>query len=379
MSNIVFNNKIGNPYEFDYPRLTKEEEQNIIAGLFEQLLIFDKITITTNRVNFALAFLISKLGINTVEKLFDLGYIRILLWTPVIMTGSGRQKEDGSIDKSVIYGQPPIAAGSLGDKDLDPEENIHNAITHFNFHRDRRRIFTKKAAKNYIIPNGMEFSTGSAKVVIDAYESNNLVGLGLPFEKESNQLDLEQRQQLLGLGHKVLETAILSKYGFKSFENYEHFKICEQNLDNIGKAYNVSEGTSAILNLENLPDLKSLFINEKLQFEDLFTLRHLSNAKYFRKWINEISESSNAIEITREYLNQIKGSNKFFNSGEGKLIRNLGMFGVSTALGAAIAVPAGAVAGFGLGLLDTFVLDGILIGKNPSMFIDDLRKNIKNE
>ena len=379
MSNIVFNNKIGNPYEFDYPRLTKEEEQNIIAGLFEQLLIFDKITITTNRVNFALVFLISKLGINTVEKLFDLGYIKILLWTPVIMTGSGRQKADGSIDKSVIYGQPPIAAGSLGDKDLDPEENIHNAITHFNFHRDRRRIFTKKAAKNYIIPNGMEFSTGSAKVVIDAYERNNLAGLGLPFEKESNQLDLEQRQQLLGLGHKVLETAILSKYGFKSFENYEHFKICEQNLDNIGKAYNVSEGTSAILNLENLPDLKSLFINEKLQFEDLFTLRHLSNAKYFRKWINETSESSNAIEITREYLNQIKGSNKFYNSGEGKLIRNLGMFGVSTALGTAVAGPAGAVAGFGLGLLDTFVLDGILKGKNPSMFIDDLRKNIKNE
>lgn len=379
MSNIVFNNKIGNPYAFDYPKLTKEEEQNIIAGLFEQLLIFDKITITTSRVNFALAFLISKLGINTVEKLFELGYIRILLWTPILMTGSGRQQEDGTIDKSVIYGQPPIAAGTLGDKDLDPEENIHNAIAHFNFHRDRRRIFTKKAAKNYIIPNGMEFSSDSAKVVIDAYESNNLAGLGLPFEKESNQLDLEQRQKLLGLGHKVLETAILSKYGFKSFENYEHSKIYEQNLGNIGKAYNVSEGTSAILNLEKLPDLQSLFINEKLKFEDLFILRHLSNAKYYRKWINEIGESSNAEEITKEYLNEIKGSNKFFNSGGGKFVRNLGMFGASTALGAAVAGPVGAVAGFGLGLLDTFVLDGILKGKNPSMFIDDVRNNIENE
>ncbi|MDO8896764.1 MAG: hypothetical protein Q7V19_03870, partial [Bacteroidales bacterium] len=230
MSSIVFNNKIGNPYGFDYPKFTKEEEKYIIAGLFEQLLIFDKITITTNRVNFALAFLLSKLGINTVERLFELGYIKILLWTPVIMTGSGRQKADGSVDKSVIYGQPPIAAGSLGDKDLDPEENIHNAIKHFNFHRERRRIFTRIVAKNYIIPNGMEFSTGSSRIVIDAYESNNLAGLGLPFKKESNQLDLEQRQQLLGLGHKVLETAILSKYGFKSFEDYEHFKICEQNL-----------------------------------------------------------------------------------------------------------------------------------------------------
>lgn len=379
MSNIVFNNKIGNPSSFDYPKLTKDDEENIIAGLFEQLLIFDKVTITTNRVNFALAFLISKLGINTVERLFELGYIKILLWTPVIVSGSGRQKEDGTIDQSVIYGQPPIVAGALGDKDLDPEENINNAITPFNFHRDRRRIFTRRAAKNYIIPNGMEFSTDSAKVVIDAYENNNLTGLGLPFEKESNQLDFEQRQQLLGLGNKVLETAILSKYGYKSFDNYEHVKICQQNLDNIGKAYNVAEGTSSILNLENIPDLKSLFINEKLKFDDIFTLRHLSNAKYYRKWINGIAEDSNAEEITREYLNQIKGTSKFFNSGGGKFVRNLGMFGVGTALGAAVAGPVGAAAGFGLGLLDTFVLDGILIGKNPSMFVDELKNKIENE
>lgn len=379
MSNIVFNNKIGNPSSFDYPRLTKEDEENIIAGLFEQLLIFDKVTITTNRVNFALVFLISKLGINTIERLFELDYIKILLWTPVIVSGSGRQREDGTIDQSVIYGQPPIVAGALGDKDLDPEKNINNAIAQFNFHRDRRRIFTRRAAKNYIIPNGMEFSTDSANVVIDAYENNNLTGLGLPFEKESNQLDFEQRQQLLGLGNKVLETAILSKYGYKSFDNYEHVKICQQNLDNIGKAYKVAEGTSSILNIEKIPDLKSLFIKERFKFDDIFTLRHLSNAKYYRKWINEIAEDSNAEEITREYLNQIKGSSKFFNSGGGKFVRNLGMFGIGTALGTAVTGAAGIAAGFRLGLLDTYVLDGILKGKNPSIFVDELKNKLKNE
>ena len=88
MNNTVFNNSIGSPYGFDFPRLTKEQEENIIAELFEQLLIFDRITISTNRLNFALAFLISKLGINTVERLFDLGYIKILLWTPIIVTSS---------------------------------------------------------------------------------------------------------------------------------------------------------------------------------------------------------------------------------------------------------------------------------------------------
>jgi hypothetical protein len=383
MKNEVFNNSIGHPADFSYPTLTDEQETNILAGLFEQLLIFDRITISTNRLNFALAFLVGKLGINTVEKLFDYGYIKLLLWTPVIISGSGRQHEDGTIDKSVIYGQPPIVAGWLGDKDLDPEENIHNAINGFHFHRDRKRIFTRRISKHYIVPNGQEFSSGSAKLVIDAYEKGNLSDLGLPFEKEANQLEFEQRQQLLGLGHKVVETAIISKYNLKSFENYENYKICKKNLENIGKAYNVVESTSTILKFENLPDLKTLFINKELQFEDVFRLRHLSNAKFYRKWINTIGESSNAQEITKEYLNEIRGSSKFFESSEGKFVKNLGMFGISTALGAAVAGPVGAVAGavanYGLGLLDTFVLDGILKGKNPSMFVKDLREQVENK
>lgn len=379
MNSDVFNNSIGSPYSFDYPRLTKEQDQQILAGLFEQLLIFDKITISTNRVNFALAFLISKLGINIVEKLFDYGYIKIMIWSPVIVTGSGRQLDDGSIDESVIYGQPPIAAGSLSDEDLDPEKNIYNALTHFNFHRERKRIFTRRALNGYVIPNGMAFSTDSSKLVIDAYVNNNLSALGLPFEKDPNQLDLGQRKLLLNLGHKVLETAILSEYTLKSYENYEHFEICRQNISNIGKAYNVSGNTETIFNLEELPNLKQLYLSERMDFESVFKIRHLSNAKHYRKWINEVGENANAKEITKEYLNQIKGNTQFFESTEGKFIKNLGVFGVNTVLGSALAGPGGIAVGYALGLLETFWLDNLLKGKNPSLFIDNIKKEIQNK
>ena len=116
MKSEVFNNSIGSPYGFDYPKLTKEQDQQIIAGLFEQLLIFDRITISTNRLNFTLFFLISRLGINTVERLFDNGYIKLMIWSPLIVTGGGRQRKDGSMDESVIYGQPPVVAAALGEK-----------------------------------------------------------------------------------------------------------------------------------------------------------------------------------------------------------------------------------------------------------------------
>ena len=52
------------------------------------------------------------------------------------------------------------------------------------------------------------------------------------------------------------------------------------------------------------------------------------------------------------------------------------MYGANAALSAAVAGPAGAVAGYALGLLETFWLDTLLKGKNPSMFIDDIKKKL---
>lgn len=378
MKNEVFNNSIGSPYAFDFPRLTPEQDREIIAGLFEQLLIFDRITISTNRLNFGVAFLISRLGINTVERLIDSGYIKFMIWTPVIVTGSGRQREDKTIDESVIYGQPPIAAGSLSDSDKDPEKNIHNALSLFrDLHKDRKRIFTKKALKSYVVPNGMEFAGDSAKFILDAYKNNSLENLGLPFEKEPEQLHLPERKLLLDLGHKVLETAMLSKYSLKSYDNYEHYAIGKHNLQTIGKAYNVSSNTSALLKLEGLPNLKEMYLKERLDFESVFKIRHLSNAKYYRKWVNEIGENSNAEEITKEYLNQIKGNTKYFETTEGKFLRNLGVFGIGTGLSLALSTGAGIAAGFALGLFDTYLLDKILKGHNPSIFIDNLKNEIE--
>ena len=134
-----------------------------------------------------------------------------------------------------------------------------------------------------LVPNGMEFAGDSAKFILDAYKNNSLENLGLPFEKEPEQLHLPERKLLLDLGHKILETAMLSKYSLKSYDNYEHYAIGKHNLQTIGKAYNVSSNTSALLKLEGLPNLKEMYLKERLDFESVFKIRHLSNAKYYRK------------------------------------------------------------------------------------------------
>jgi hypothetical protein len=380
MKNIVFNNSIGSPYSFGYPNLTKEQETNILAGLFEQLLIFDKVVISTNRVNAALIFLIKNLGINIVEQLIEKGYIKFMIWSPGIMTGTHRLSEDGTVDKSVIYEQPPIVASSLSEDDLDPEKNIHTALINFDIHKDRQRIFTRKASKNYIIPNGMVHSSRAVDTVIEAYKNNTLSTLGLPYLKEPNDLDIKERLLLNTLGHKALETIILSKYKLKSYENYEHYEICKQNLRNIGRAYNISEGTSTLLKLKGLPDLKELFIKRNIQFERVFTIRHLPSAKYYRKWINEIGETSDAQEITKEYLNEIESKN-FFETSVGKFLKDRSLFILSALLENAIADTPGIITGVGveiaLSFLDNCWLDSILEGQKPSMFINEIEKEVR--
>lgn len=384
MKSEVFNSNIGSPYDFEYPRLTPDQDQKILASLFEQLLLFDKISISTGRLNFALVFLISRLGLPIVERLLESGYIRFMIYSPMIFTGTGRQNEKGEIDQSVIYGQPPIAAGSLSDEDLDPERNIHHALSNFKLDKKYARILTKKALKNYVVPDGMKIATNSEKLILDAYTNNNLASLGLPNTKDPTQLDLNERQLLLQLGHKVIETSILANFNLKSYENFEHLEICKQNIENIGKAYNVAGNTSEILKIENVPNLQELYLKERMNFETVFKIRHLSTAKYYRKWINEVGENSNCYEVTEAYINEIKGKTKFLETNKGKFIKNLGSFAISTGLGAAIAGQAGAVVGavlqpaadYGLGLLETFWLDDILKGKNPSMFVDEIKKEL---
>jgi hypothetical protein len=384
MNNNVFNNSVSTQFNLQNPNFNEQEQRMIIAGFFEQMLLFDRITLSTNRLNYTLTLLIAHLGINTVERLFQSGYVKIMLSSPILVTGSGRQREDGTMDLSVIYEQPPIATGSLSDEDMDPERNIQMALSNFDFHRDRKRIFSRIARDHYIVPDGMQYSSEAGRLVIDAYVKNNLSLVGLPYNKEPNELHLPERQLLLDLGYKVLETSIVSNYGMKSYGDSQIQGIYEQNLANIGNALKVTTNTTSLLTLEGIPNLQQLFIQERLEFDSVFKMRHTPNAKYFRKWINEISTSESAKEISVEYLNEIKGSNKFFASTGGKFVKNVGMFGAGLGLGAALAGPIGAAVGvigakaaeFGLGLLDTFVLDGLLTGKNPSMFIDDVKQKI---
>ncbi|MGE9310861.1 hypothetical protein ACLOAU_04425 [Niabella sp. CJ426] len=378
MTNQVLNGHITSTNALGAERLTKVQQQDMLTTLFEQLLIFEKVTIRTNRTNEALSILIQNLGFDTVERLVRSGYIKFMIWAPVLVTGTGRSRDDGTVDESEIYGTPPIHAATLADEDLDPEHNITRVLDRFgNIAEKRKRQFIKKARDAYEDVDGMDFSTNTYDLIIEAYQSNTLSELGLPYAKEPEQLDLNERGQLLTLGHQVLETAVLSEYNLKSYNNFEHLKICEKNLENIGRGYNVASNTSHLFELEKVPDLKEIYKVLHNDFDAVFKIRHMAGAKYYRKWINEIGDYTDAAYITSEYLSEIKGTYKYFDSGAPRFFKNAAIYGLGTALTSKFLDPtASAIVGYGFNLLEEYVIDGLLRGHNPSMFIENVKKSI---
>ncbi|MBS1521601.1 MAG: hypothetical protein JST50_11425 [Bacteroidetes bacterium] len=353
------------------PEFVMETQRKLLLSiLFEQFLLFDSVVIKLERSNLGLQFIISVLGIDKVENLIERGVVKLLLWTPLIVSSIGRKNEDGVLDESVVIGTPPLVAGNYIESDSDPEKNIETALSYFNISRERKRIFIRKVRDKYLFPKN-ELTSEATTIIIDSYKNNRLENLGLKYEKEPQNLNVAERGLLQKLGHDVLDTSVLADMGFKSYNKYSIYDISESSIRQIESAMKISDGTSQIFRIENVPDIKSLVLDNILSFDSVFDLRYKSVAKSYRKWINSVSNNEDALPITKEYIDALTGKNKFFESSGGKFMKTLGMFGVGAALGAFL----GPISDLGLGLFDTYILDGILKGWNPQMFVDEIRKS----
>lgn len=361
-------------------------KRKILALLFEQFLLFDKIAIKVDRQNLELYFLIKELGINKVEELIHHGIIIPVLWTPIIITSLGMKKPDGSMDEDSIIGQSPLIPGRLADEDSDPERNLDRLLSYFELHKDRKRIFKKRVADKFVLPDN-SIADNATKIVIDAYVKGQLTELGLKNEKAPENLSRPERDKLFQLGHNILETTVLAEKQFKSYDKYPEFLLTKDSVRNIETAYHVSENTSQILKVENLANIQQYVLEKRIPFERVFDLRYKRNIKEYRKWINSISKNVDTRDVTKEYIDEVAGKSKFFESTGGKFVRTVAMFGLGSGVGALLAGPPGAAVGgvvgkaadFGLSLLDTYVLDGILKGWNPRMFVDEIKNEVTKE
>jgi len=138
--------------------------------------------------------------------------------------------------------------------------------------------------------------------------------------------------------------------------------------------------------IENIPDLQSLYLEVNDPFKRLLKIRNKSSSKKFRAWLGDCSSSSDSLDIAKDYIDLIANSKGFFETKKGKFVKTIVMSAIGAGVGALIAGHTGAVGGvgvsrileptadIGLDMLDEFVLSGLTKGWTPKLFFDDIEK-----
>lgn len=359
-----------------YPKLSQQQTDEILSYFFEQLLIFDEIVVSTDKDNFALFFLIQNLGIKTVERLVKNGYLKFEVSKSLIFSLEGKQGVSKAKFEKEVLGRPPLTAGSLSESDFNPENNVEKALKLFDFQRNYRRILIRDISKAYVNVNENQLASDTVQIIIDSYRNNLLEDFGLPFNKEENMLNLDERRTLFDISRKVLNASNMLGSNYKSMNSFDELQILKKGYENIEKAYQITESTTEILNIENVPDLKQLYLLKKYNIDDIFRLRHLRNAKLFREWINNFNQDIDCKEVTEAYISEATGSRSFFESNKGKIFKEVSIFGLATSASFLIGGPLGLVIGLPLSIIANKAFDSIVMGKNPKIYIDSLKKDI---
>lgn len=352
--------------------------EEVKRGLFEQLMLFDKLAIRIHAENLPLAMMMNMIGDRWIEELIDQDALRFVQWKPTIFHMV-----------SDVKGVDALAFGDLKSEPLDdPEASIDMAFDRLTQRRPRN---VRRLLKRKILPLYQDAETTIAKTATEltksAYLSGKLTAFELPPDFPYGEIPLPLRAKLRNVASEIAEYNYVLKHGMTSLSNYTYFTLLSDTAQKLAAKVNQSEVFSELAQIEHFPDLKSIYPTLSNPLQQVIRLRDSSRSRWFRQWLSETKGDS--AELTKEYISAIAGAHGPLDTTTGKFIKAIAMTAISGGVFAGIGSLAGLVLGSaagaaamtvgrpvletGLDLLDQFVLDGLLKGWNPRMFFDDLR------
>jgi hypothetical protein len=348
------------------------------ASLFEQFMLFDKISFKVYGENILVPYLIGQLGQNVFESLVEQGAIGFTLWTPVVTyltqdipgvmaLQSGAQSSPAHSD--------PEASLELGFKWMRPQ-----------LFRKERRQLVKKLLPLYRVtaPN---LAADAVRITSSAFQSGKLNALDFASEgKDIQNLALSERKALCHCATELLEYSYLIEHQMTSFSSRPYFSLFDESASKINAQTTLVADFNRLAQLEQFPDLKNLYRELNIPFTKLAQLRGKRTSIAFRKWLAEANSTNLDVQIVKEYIDSIADTKGFFETKSGKVTKSVVMTALGAGIGAMIGGAEGALGGaavgkgfevgvdFALDLVDEFLLSGLTKGWSPKMFFDDLEK-----
>jgi hypothetical protein len=328
--------------------------------------------------------LINWFGPKSVEALLEQGAIEFVLRDDMITY---------VVDD--INGILPLQTGQLNSSvHCDPEASATEGLKWLAspLPGRNRRALVRKAIKAYKAVPGDLNNKEAVEIGYKRYKSNLFAAIGLPCNKDLEDLNKQERAKLCGLTTETMELALLAHYQYLTRDCANHFLIAKAQVERLHKAGVIAQKAEIVFNIEKIPDISSLIKAGQLPLKEIPRLRASREATAFRSWLARLSDSTGVEEVSREYISALTKSNTFWETRKGKLLKTLGVSTLGMAAGGALAGVEGALAGIALGkileqaaditldLLDVYILDSLGKGWTPKDFIEKrLKPLVENE
>lgn len=131
--------------------------------------------------------------------------------------------------------------------------------------------------------------------------------------------------------------------------------------------YHTQKILDNIISFEGFPDFETAIKSGRYKMSEVVRIRNDKHINDFRMFMNKIPVDIETSEVLTIYRGSYEKN--LFNDLPKKLLRFGLISALSTGVGAIVAGSAGSIAGIGIGAADTFLVDKLLNGWNPRVFL----------
>jgi hypothetical protein len=305
----------------------------LLPALVSELLMrHDGVCFSVYGENMVAPVLVKSYGTRAISELLEQGAVKFHLQSSAVMH-----------TVSEVKGLNPLASAKQTQPvHTDPEASVAEGLSRLSSPPPEAELkrLRQRFAEAYVTPSE-DFAPQAAKLAQDGYQQGRFSELGLKFDRPLGDLVLEERAKLSVLADEVLNLSLIADLKMESLDNFEISQVFQDSMANLARATKVRDAEAQVFRIENVPSLRILFASGVLLHENVASLRNTRDAVRFREWLRSTAATTDALEITKEYLDAVTQKHNFYDSVGGKIAKSVGIVAASSAVGAVLAGPPG--------------------------------------
>jgi hypothetical protein len=342
------------------------------------------VQLTVAGPNVIAPLLCNQMSIRTFEELLEQDALSFVVWEPSPIMGH----KDGKVG-ATAFGR--IDRGGSLDIEQRIDDGLVNEVVAGLNTAAWRKLKGKLLQQHTVIDQAL--TEQAWPVASQAMADGTLETFGLTKRDSIIGSPVSDGNILLKATQSILRYRHVLANDLATLDDPDVFDLFAMGLTNLERPTLPLEQFATLAKFEKFPNLGELYDVLDDPFRRIATFRNSTTAKNFRDWLATLKANSD-IGLIREYVDACANRSGFFETAPRKFFKLVTMLALGTGAGAGVAALgadaivsaatglaassaaeiAGKAADFGLGLIETFMIDNFKIGWSPKAYFDGLRK-----